>query len=70
MSRQFAPLSEPGMLRISFGNTTLDKAVPAGETTISIPDVSLTRGPGTLAGYITQGDRQVGMTDVIVSRRR
>ena len=70
LTTRFAPLAEPGVLHVSFGNTTIEKEVPAGETTISIPVVRLTRGTGTLASYITQGDRRVGMIDVVVSHRR
>jgi len=70
LTMRFAPLAEPGVLRVSFGSTRLGKEVPAGEMTISIPDVRLARGVGPLASYITQGDRRLGVTDVIVSRRR
>jgi arylsulfatase A-like enzyme len=70
LTLRFAPLAETGVLRVSLGNTKLEKAVPAGATTISVPDIRLARGVGTLASYITQGDRRVGMIDVIVSRRR
>jgi arylsulfatase A-like enzyme len=70
LTMRFAPLSEPGVLRLSFGSTTLEKELAAGAVTITLPDVRLTRGAGTLASYVTQGNRQVGMTDIIVSRRR
>jgi len=70
LTMRFAPLAEPGVLRVSFGSTTLEKEVAAGAATVSFPDLRLARGAATLSSYISQGDRQIGMIDVIVSRRR
>lgn len=70
LTMRFAPLREAGTLHVSFGRTTLEKAVVAGQTTISLPGVRFDRGVGTLASYVTQGDQRVGMIDVIVSRQR
>lgn len=70
LTMRFAPLAEPGVLHVSLGSTTLRKDVPPEETTASLSAVRLARGAGTLASYITQGDRRVGMIDVTVSRRR
>ena len=66
---RFAPLSEPGVLHVGFGPTTVDSAVPAGATTLSIPDVQLARSAGTLNAYITHGQRRAGVLDVVVARR-
>ncbi|MGH9373316.1 MAG: hypothetical protein ACRD15_17485, partial [Vicinamibacterales bacterium] len=67
---RFAPLAEIGVLRVSFANTTLQKEVPAGATSVFVPDVPLARAAGRLETYLLQGERRVGAIDVVVSRRR
>lgn len=67
---RFAALAGPGVLRVAFGGTTIEKTVPAGATSASLPNVRLARGRGPLAAYIVQDDRTVGMIDIVISRRK
>jgi arylsulfatase A-like enzyme len=66
---RFAPIAGPGMVRVEFGGTTVEKEAPAGATTISLPDVRLARGAASLASYIIDGDRRVGAIDIVIARR-
>jgi arylsulfatase A-like enzyme len=70
LTTRFAPLAEPRALRVSFASATLHQDVPAGATTVSVPDVRLDRAAGSLEVYLLHGERRVGAIDVVVSRRR
>jgi arylsulfatase A-like enzyme len=70
LAMRFAALDKPGVLRVLFRGTAIEKEVPAGATSISLADVHVARGAGTLASYIVQGERRAGMIDVVVSRGR
>ncbi len=69
LTARIAPMAGPGVLHVSFGSTTQETKVPAGATTVSVPNVRLDRGAGRLECYVAEGERRVGAIDVVVSRR-
>jgi hypothetical protein len=66
---RFSRLEQPGLVSVSLGGVKLQRAVSAGAATASFDKVRLELGAGTLESYVTQGDREVGMLDVVVERR-
>ena len=67
---RFAPLSQSGIASFALGGTRLEQSIPAGATTANFSQVRLARGPGRLESWVTQGDRRIGMLDVVVRNLR
>jgi arylsulfatase A-like enzyme len=66
---RFSRLEQPGLVSVSLGGVKLQRAVSAGAATASFDKVRLELGAGTLESYVTQGDREVGMLDVLIEHR-
>ena len=67
---RFATLNTPGTVTVALGERRAQREVPAGATTATFNQLRLAAGAGGLEAWVTQGDRRIGMLDVVVTQPR
>ena len=66
---RFAALKMPGAVSFVLGEAKRQQSIPEGATTATLDNLHLASGAARLEAWVTEGDRRIGMLDVVVTHR-